>query len=120
MARLTSLKPRIGALAPRIGYATGDEQARSRQRDATIGWRAWYKTARWQKLRAEILQRDLYTCQKTGVLLIGRHPAPDSPVVDHITPHRGDERLFWNPSNLMAVSKAYHDSTKQGEERRGA
>jgi 5-methylcytosine-specific restriction endonuclease McrA len=53
------------------------------------------------------------------VLLVGRHPAPNSPVIDHIIPHRGDERLFWDESNLHAVSKAYHDSTKQSEERRG-
>jgi 5-methylcytosine-specific restriction enzyme A len=79
-------------------------------------WRDWYKTARWQKLRLEILDRDLYTCQRTGVLLIGKYPAPDSPVVDHVKTHRGDERLFWDRDNLMAVSKAYHDSTKQAEE----
>lgn len=101
----------------RLGYASGDEAARHRQRDATQPWRAWYKTARWQRLRERVLIRDRYTCQKTGVLLVGRHPAPNSPVVDHIIPHRGDERLFWDENNLHAVSKAYHDSTKQSEER---
>ncbi|AZN71997.1 HNH endonuclease [Georhizobium profundi] len=118
MGRLKAVKPRVAALPPRIGHAAGDEQARHRERDATIGWRAWYKTARWQKLRLKILQRDLYTCQKTGVLLSGKHPAPNSPVVDHKRAHRGDERLFWDEDNLHAVSKAYHDSEKQAEERR--
>lgn len=88
-------------------------------RTAFAPWRAWYKTKRWQKLRAEVLVRDGYTCQATGVLLIGTHPAPDSPVVDHKIPHRGDPDLFWDPGNLWAVSKAYHDGEKQRLERRG-
>ncbi|MBK1793374.1 HNH endonuclease [Devosia sp. WQ 349] len=79
--------------------------------DATV--RSWYHSARWQKLRDAVLVRDLYTCQQTGVLLIGAHPAPNSPVVDHVVPHRGDERLFWDVDNLQAVSKAYHDSDKR-------
>lgn len=119
LSRLRTLPPRIGALPPRIGVAAGDEQARSRQRDASQAYRAWYKTAAWQKKRLKILERDLYTCQRTGVLLIGKYPAGNSPVVDHKRPHRGDERLFWDDDNLHSVSKAFHDSVKQSEERRG-
>lgn len=117
MARLTTLKPKLSTLPPRLGRQPGDEQARLRERDQQVGWRSWYKTARWQKLRQQILIRDNYTCQETGVLCIGKHPAPDSPVVDHKIPHRGDERLFWDPNNLHCVSKSYHDSEKQKEER---
>ncbi|MEQ1403849.1 HNH endonuclease [Neorhizobium sp. Rsf11] len=120
MGRLKTLKPKLATLAPRLGRAPGDEQARLRERDQTVGWRSWYKTQRWQKLRQEILARDHYTCQRTGVLCIGKYPAGNSPVVDHKTPHRGDERLFWDPGNLHCVSKAYHDSEKQKEERRHA
>ncbi|MBB2973959.1 HNH endonuclease [Mesorhizobium sp. RMAD-H1] len=120
MGRLKMLKPRVGILAGRIGDSPANETARSRMRDAMQPWRAWYKTSRWQKLRERILIRDRYICQKTGVLLIGKYPAPDSPVVDHKTAHRGDEQLFWDEDNLHAVSKAYHDSTKQAEERRSA
>ncbi len=119
MGRLSGLKPRIATLQPRIGRAPSDEVARNRQRDAEQAWRSWYKTARWQKLRQEVIVRDLYTCKKTGVLLTGKHPAPNSPVVDHVKAHKGDERLFWDADNLMTVSKAYHDSVKQAEERRG-
>ena len=79
-------------------------------------WRAWYKTARWARLRQAVLVRDAYTCQRSGVLCIGRHPAPNSPVVNHKRPHRGDERLFWSPDNLETVSKAVHDSDIQREE----
>jgi HNH endonuclease. len=117
MGRLKTIKPRLGSLPPRIGHAAGDEAARLRERDKSVAWRAWYKTERWQRLRREILKRDGFTCQQTGVLCIGKHPAPNSPVVDHIKPHHGDERLFWDPNNLQCVSKAYHDSEKQKQER---
>ena len=79
-------------------------------------WRRWYKTARWRKLRESILLRDMFTCQRTGVTLIGKHPEPNSAVVDHIKPHRGDEALFWDEANLMSVSKQWHDGAKQAEE----
>lgn len=118
MAKLSTVKPRISMMPSRLGHASGDETARSRHRDATQPWRAWYKTSRWQKLRERIIIRDLYTCQVTGELLFGKHPAPNSPVVDHKRPHRGDEALFWDEDNLRTVSKAYHDKVKQAEEQR--
>jgi hypothetical protein len=62
--------------------------------------RAWYKTKRWQELRIAVLTRDLFTCQKTGVPLMGSHPSPDSPVIHHRIPHKGDEHLFWDMNNL--------------------
>lgn len=96
-------------------------QQSERQRDATRSadheYRGWYKLKRWQDLRQEVLVRDLFTCRQTGVLLIGKAPAPNSPVVDHITPHRGDPALFWDIDNLQSVSKAWHDSVKQARER---
>lgn len=116
MVKLSTVRPRLGGLSHRIGQAPKTEQERSQQRSDRDPWRAWYKTARWQKLRRIILKRDLYICQRTGVLLTGKHPAPNSPVVDHIKPHRGDPELFWDEMNLHAVSKAYHDSVKQAEE----
>ena len=116
MAKLGNIKPRIGSIAPRLGAVPQTERARDQQRSSTQSWRSWYKLARWTKLRQRVLVRDRYTCRKTGILLIGKHPAPNSPVVDHIKPHRGDERLFWDESNLQTVSKEYHDRTKQAEE----
>lgn len=85
--------------------------------DATV--RAWYKSKRWQMLRQQVLVRDLYTCQQTGVLLSGKYPAPNSPIVDHKIPHRGDERLFWDVENLQAVSFDYHETVKKKMERSG-
>ena len=119
MARLKSLPPRLAAAPPRLGRAPGDEAARLRERDQTVTWRAWYKTERWRKLREQVLLRDLYTCQQTGVLCTGRYPADDSPVVDHKVLHRGDEALFWDIDNLQTVTKTYHDREKQRQEREG-
>ena len=118
---LKALPSQLAALPPRLGYAdrVEAEQARMRLRDQTVAWRKWYKTARWQKLRLVVLERDGYVCQQTGTLLCGKHPAPNAPVVDHIRPHRGDERLFWDINNLQSVTKEYHDSTKQAAERKG-
>lgn len=117
MGRLKALKPRLAPLAPRIGRMPGDEAARLRERDQNVAWRAWYRTPRWRRLRQDILLRDAYTCQQTGIICSGKHPDPLSPVVDHIHPHRGDERMFWDPANLQTVTKQYHDSEKQKQER---
>jgi 5-methylcytosine-specific restriction protein A len=116
VGKLSTLKPRLGGLGHRFGSAPQTEAERTAHRDASQPYRRWYKTARWQKLRAKVLLRDKYTCQRTGVILAGKHPAPDSPVVDHIRPHRGNEAMFWDENNLMAVSKAFHDSQKQSAE----
>lgn len=121
MGRLTSLPPRIKPLGTRLQPALSREESeakRFRDRDRQVAWRKWYATARWKALRLEILRRDQYTCQRSGVLCIGKHPAPNSPVVNHKKPHRGDERLFWDPDNLETVSKAVHDGEIQSEERR--
>ncbi|WP_339767152.1 HNH endonuclease [uncultured Pseudosulfitobacter sp.] len=99
-------------LAPLPIEVSGREDAARRSKD-------WLNTARWQRLRIKVLQRDQYTCQQTGVLLIGKHPAPNSPVVDHIEPHRGDPDLFWDEENLQSVAKIWHDSVKQSMEKRG-
>lgn len=110
------LQPRLRPLPPRLAplpvEAGGREDAARRSKD-------WLNTARWQRLRIKVLQRDQYTCQQTGVLLIGKHPAPNSPVVDHIEPHRGDPDLFWDEENLQSVAKSWHDSVKQSMEKRG-
>jgi len=115
--KLTTIKPLVAKLAPRLGYLPGNERERSRHRDATQAWRAWYKTSRWQKLRQQVFVRDNYTCQRTGALCIGRHPAPDSPVANHKKAHRGDPALFWDINNIETVTKEVHDGLIQSEER---
>lgn len=117
MGKLTNLRPTIGKLSPRLGFAEGDTKAADKSRNQLAPWRAWYKTARWLKLRQQVFVRDLYQCQRTGVMCIGKHPAPNSPVANHKRPHRGDPALFWDINNIETVSKAVHDSLIQSEER---
>lgn len=84
----------------------------SRERDASVEWRSWYKTARWQRKRWSVLVRDDFTCQRCG-----RVEAITSKLVaDHKIPHRGDEALFWDDDNLQCLCKTCHDSAKQREE----
>jgi 5-methylcytosine-specific restriction endonuclease McrA len=120
MGKLSLLKPSIGTLANRLEPLPEERRRQyERTRRATTEWRAWYGTQRWKDLRQSILARDHYKCQITGVMLLGKYPAANSPVVDHKTPHRGDPDLFWDPNNLHAVSRDWHDTTKQAMERGG-
>lgn len=117
MAKLKTIKPLVSKMAPTFRRKEQSERVRLRERDENTDWRGWYKLKRWRDLREQVLIRDRYICQRTGVLLSGKHPAPNSPVADHIKPHRGDPSLFWNIDNIHAVSKEWHDSIKQAIEK---
>lgn len=39
--------------------------------------------------------------------------------VDHIIPHKGDQRLFWRRSNWQSLCTTHHSATKQAEEKQG-
>lgn len=39
-------------------------------------------------------------------------------VVDHITPHKGSQRLFWDRNNWQALCRPCHDRWKKSIERR--
>ena len=71
--------------------------------------------ARWQKERKEFLFRnpECCYCQSQGRVTLAS-------VVDHVIPHRGDERLFWNRDNWQPLCKSCHSSIKQKEEYHGA
>ncbi len=47
----------------------------------------------------------------------GRTTAAD--VVDHITPHKGDQSVFWDKNNWQSLCKQHHDSDKAMFERTG-
>lgn len=112
MGKLTNLRSSIGTLSPGIGYAPGDTKAADKSRNQLAPWRAWYKTARWLKLRQVILLRDLYRCQMCGRV------SSTGMVVDHVRPHRGDEHLFWDEGNLQVLcGSPCHSKHKQALER---
>lgn len=68
----------------------------------------------WQKAAAHFLRKNILCvmCERDG------HRVP-AKVVDHITPHKGDDRLFWDETNWQALCKACHDGRKQSLERLG-
>jgi len=60
--------------------------------------------SRWRKARALFLKQHPLCafCQAEGKVV----PAT---VVDHIIPHRGDQRLFWDQTNWEPLCKECHD-----------
>lgn len=66
---------------------------------------------RWDKARKSYLKKHplCVECEKEGRYI----PAT---VVDHIIPHRGDQKLFWDTSNWQPLCKHHHDmKTARGE-----
>lgn len=76
-------------------------------------YRKWYKTAKWKALRKACLLRDRYQCRirMSGCRI-------NASLADHIVPHRGDMRLFFDLTNLQASCKHCHDSHKKRAENR--
>ena len=60
--------------------------------------------SRWQRESKQFLQSHplCVECVK-----LGRYTK--ATVVDHIVPHRGDQRLFWDQSNWQSLCKPCHD-----------
>lgn len=44
----------------------------------------------------------------------------EATVVDHVVPHRGDMKLFWDRANWQSLCKICHDAHKQRSEKSGA
>ncbi|MFG6535545.1 HNH endonuclease [Sulfitobacter sp. 1A16787] len=108
-------------LRPMLAGSTREDAQRARDRQrAKDAARKLYQTQAWRDLRLEVLERDGWQCQQTGVYLVEGRTLPHSAVVDHIVPHRGDPALFWDRENLQSVAKSWHDKTKQAEEKQAA
>jgi 5-methylcytosine-specific restriction protein A len=60
--------------------------------------------SRWRKSRSRFLKVNplCLNCQAEGKLV-------KATVVDHIVPHRGDKKLFWDESNWQPLCKRCHD-----------
>lgn len=110
MGKLQGLRPRLDRLAPKVGWLD-EGPAGSRARDARLAWRAWYKTARWQRLRWSVLVDAAFTCAMCGSVAESRRM-----VADHKVAHRGNAELFWDRGNLQALCKGCHDGAKQRAE----
>lgn len=108
MARLKTLKPRLQAL-----------ETSRRPTLAAGSWRSDKPTAakrgygyRWQKARELFLSKRplCCACEAEGRVVVAT-------VVDHIEPHRGNDRLFWDEANWQPLCKAHHDAKTQLEKR---
>ena len=64
----------------------------------------------WQKASKAFLQAHPWCeeCKQQGKYV-------NATVVDHVVPHRGDQKLFWDQSNWRALCKKCHDR-KTGRE----
>jgi len=71
-------------------------------------------TSKWRKARGFYLAKHPL-CRRHERL--GK--VVEATVVDHIIPHKGDMRLFWDSSNWQGLCKPCHDSWKQGLEKSG-
>ena len=63
-------------------------------------------TSKWQKASAAYL-----VTHPIAVDIFNTHGGRRLPavIVDHIIPHRGDMKLFWDSTNWQGVTKADHD-----------
>jgi 5-methylcytosine-specific restriction endonuclease McrA len=71
-------------------------------------------TRKWRSARRNFLTQNplCSLCEQLG-------RATPATVVDHITPHGGDEVLFWDEANWQSLCKHCHDSVKQKLEKSG-
>lgn len=61
--------------------------------------------ARWRALRAAYVQLHP-SCE--ACLAEGLTPEPGRVIVDHIVPHRGDDALRLDPTNLQTLCRSHH------------
>lgn len=76
-------------------------------------WDAWYKTAKWQRIRRLFLASNPLCefCLLRGVVSVAT-------VADHKEPHKGDALKFWT-GELTALCAPCHNSIKQRFEKTG-
>ncbi len=67
---------------------------------------------RWQRARKKYLD-----AHPLCVRCIAHGKVVSATVVDHIIPHRGDQRLFWDQKNWQPLCKSCHDSKTMTEDR---
>lgn len=105
--KLKTLKPRLAnAPASRVRVV----ESVSWRADKTSSTERGYGY-RWQKARERFLAAHplCVYCEREGRVTAAS-------VVDHVTPHRGDDEMFWDQTNWQALCAPCHSSRKQREE----
>lgn len=107
-------KNKLGKVQPRLEPAADrlvpGESWRSDKRGST----ARGYTYEWQRARLDYLAEHplCVMCKAAGRV-------SEATIVDHRTPHRGDQVLFWDRSNWQALCVNCHSMHKQRIEARG-
>lgn len=80
------------------------EKHRDRQREVRPGASGRGYGYKWQKASRRFLEEHplCVRCMERGVYT-------KAEVVDHIVPHRGDMKLFWDRTNWQPLCKRCHD-----------
>ena len=129
MARLTTLKSRLQLVPARMVSISADSWRSNKPSSTARGY--GYK---WQQARAAYLVKHpfcAYCLREAGIsyeqdaVAIGIACAdkgiglPYAQVVDHVEPHRGDMKLFWDSTNWQSLCTTHHSRDKQREESGG-
>lgn len=109
MGRLKGLPPRVAPLGPRVGYL---DHSRDAARQKIRLGRRLQSTARWRRLRLQVLREAGFACARCGFM----DGTGAKLVADHIEMHGDDLALFWDRANLQCLCTWCHSGAKQREE----
>ncbi|GMG82597.1 hypothetical protein LNKW23_18100 [Paralimibaculum aggregatum] len=112
---MTKLKtvPAMLATAPAALQSLTPERDRSRRRDRSEPWRAWYKRPLWYRaIRPTVLRAARFTCAFCGRLFAHSRDL----VCDHVLDHRGDWQAFVE-GPFQCLCAACHDGPKRRGDR---
>lgn len=97
------------------GYCPA-HQPKPAPRQESAAWHGLYATKAWREtLRPRQLLREPF-CRACSELGVRRRAT----VVDHVRPHRGDTKVFFDATNLQSLCKNHHDAKTMRERRERA
>ena len=114
--KIKTLKPTLTMLTDNRVRMLSDGSSQSQ------AWRSDKRTSaergyghKWRQARAGYLRKHplCVDCEREGMVTAAS-------VVDHIEPHRGDQKLFWDTGNWQPLCKRHHDIKTGIEKRRGS
>ena len=89
-----------------------DRHRPKHKRRMSVEWHGWYNLPIWTaRLRPAQLINEPF-CRECA--RAGRRTKAE--VVDHVKPHRGDWKLFTDPTNLQSLCKYHHDQKTAREQ----
>lgn len=103
MSRVKTLGSRVATLPSRKLAVVSTESWREGKTTAQRGY-----GSKWQAARLLFLKQ-FPLCQ----FCLTRDVIEAAVVVDHVVPHRGDQKLFWDRSNWQGLCNSCHSSEKQ-------